>query len=222
VALHSSVTADVFCEAAADRLLSCCLRIACSLDGEEHLVRQCDVIRLAARRRGPLTQCAAEKRFAPAIALDLRSPRVAQKKRGGRYLARVSDILNSYKIKIYGAQNGGCGNCTRVSLLAELGRGCRFRRWTKRLRRGMGEWSEWVVQIGIGRPSRDSGLIPSDYRPLRLEFLGTHARKGITMSELRNRMVRDMQLAGLVEGSRREYLRAARQLAASPSGVPKL
>ena len=34
------------------------------------------------------------------------------------------------------------------------------------------------------------------------------------MSELSNRMIRDMQLAGLVEGSRREYLRAVRQLAA--------
>jgi integrase/recombinase XerD len=34
------------------------------------------------------------------------------------------------------------------------------------------------------------------------------------MSELRNRMTRDMQLAGLVEGTRREYLRAVRQLAA--------
>ena len=32
--------------------------------------------------------------------------------------------------------------------------------------------------------------------------------------ELRNRMIRDMQLAGLVEGTRREYLRAVRQLAA--------
>jgi integrase/recombinase XerD len=31
------------------------------------------------------------------------------------------------------------------------------------------------------------------------------------MSELRNRMIRDMQLAGLVEGTRREYLRAVRQ-----------
>jgi hypothetical protein len=34
------------------------------------------------------------------------------------------------------------------------------------------------------------------------------------MSELRNRMLRDMQLAGLVEGTRREYLRAVRQLTA--------
>ncbi len=34
------------------------------------------------------------------------------------------------------------------------------------------------------------------------------------MSELRNRMIRDMQLAGLVEGTRREYVRAVRQLAA--------
>ena len=34
------------------------------------------------------------------------------------------------------------------------------------------------------------------------------------MSKLRSRMTRDMQLAGLVEGTRREYLRAVRQLAA--------
>ncbi len=34
------------------------------------------------------------------------------------------------------------------------------------------------------------------------------------MSELRNRMLQDMQLAGLVEGSQREYLRAVRQLTA--------
>ena len=34
------------------------------------------------------------------------------------------------------------------------------------------------------------------------------------MSELSNRMIRDMKLAGLVEGTRREYLRAVRQLAA--------
>ena len=34
------------------------------------------------------------------------------------------------------------------------------------------------------------------------------------MSELSNRMIRDMQLAGLVQGTRREYLRAVRQLAA--------
>jgi Phage integrase, N-terminal SAM-like domain len=34
------------------------------------------------------------------------------------------------------------------------------------------------------------------------------------MSELRNRMIRDMQLAGLVEGTRIQYLRAVRQLTA--------
>ena len=32
------------------------------------------------------------------------------------------------------------------------------------------------------------------------------------MSELRNRMLQDMQLAGLVEGTRREYIRTVRQL----------
>ena len=34
------------------------------------------------------------------------------------------------------------------------------------------------------------------------------------MSELRDRMIQDMKLAGLVEGTRREYLRAVHQLAA--------
>ena len=34
------------------------------------------------------------------------------------------------------------------------------------------------------------------------------------MSELRNRMLQDMQLAGFVEGTKREYLRAVRQLTA--------
>ena len=34
------------------------------------------------------------------------------------------------------------------------------------------------------------------------------------MSELRNRMIQDLKLAGLVEGTRREYLRAVHQLAA--------
>ena len=34
------------------------------------------------------------------------------------------------------------------------------------------------------------------------------------MSELSNRMSKDMHLAGLVEGTRREYLRSVRQLAA--------
>lgn len=34
------------------------------------------------------------------------------------------------------------------------------------------------------------------------------------MSELRDRMIQDMHLAGLVEGTRREYLRAVRQLTA--------
>jgi integrase/recombinase XerD len=34
------------------------------------------------------------------------------------------------------------------------------------------------------------------------------------MSRLRNRMMQDMKLAGLVEGTQREYLRSVRQLAA--------
>ena len=80
------------------------------------------------------------------------------------------------------------------------------RHWTKRLRRGMGG-AGWVG-------CADWGVIPWDFRPLWLEFFGPQPRKGITMSELSNRMIRDMQLAGLVEGTRREYLRGVRQLAA--------
>jgi Phage integrase, N-terminal SAM-like domain len=34
------------------------------------------------------------------------------------------------------------------------------------------------------------------------------------MTELRNRMIRDMQLAGLVQGTQGEYIKAVRQLAA--------
>ncbi len=34
------------------------------------------------------------------------------------------------------------------------------------------------------------------------------------MSKLRSRMIQDMKLAGLVEGTQREYLRSVRQLAA--------
>src|SRR5271168_5147685 len=40
------------------------------------------------------------------------------------------------------------------------------------------------------------------------------------MSELRNRMTRDMQLAGLAEGTRGEYVRAVRQLAAYSMASP--
>jgi hypothetical protein len=40
------------------------------------------------------------------------------------------------------------------------------------------------------------------------------------MTELRKRMIRDMRLAGLVEGTYREYLRAVRQLAAYYMSAP--
>ena len=38
--------------------------------------------------------------------------------------------------------------------------------------------------------------------------------KGITMGELRERMIRDLRLAGLEEGTQQAYLRAVRQLTA--------
>jgi hypothetical protein len=51
-------------------------------------------------------------------------------------------------------------------------------------------------------------------QPLWLESVDPDTPRDITMSKLKTRMVRDMQLAGLVEGTRREYLRAVHQLAA--------
>ncbi len=42
------------------------------------------------------------------------------------------------------------------------------------------------------------------------------------MSELRNRMIQDMRLAGLTEGSQRAYLRAAHQLAGYYMASPDL
>src|SRR5208282_3790444 len=41
--------------------------------------------------------------------------------------------------------------------------------------------------LGGGWAPNESGVIPLDFRPLWLEFFGPHTRKGITMSELRNR-----------------------------------
>ena len=47
-----------------------------------------------------------------------------------------------------------------------------------------------------------------------LEFLCLQKKGCHAMSELRDRMIQDMKLAGLVEGTRREYLRSVRQAAA--------
>ena len=41
-----------------------------------------------------------------------------------------------------------------------------------------------------------------------------YTRKGIAMSKLRKRMIQDMRLAGLVEGTQNQYVRAVRQLTA--------
>ena len=62
----------------------------------------------------------------------------------------------------------------------------------------------------------DPGALASDTLgyPAIGAGIPSFARKGIVMSKLRKRMIRDMQLAGLVESTQREYLRAVRQLAA--------
>ena len=59
----------------------------------------------------------------------------------------------------------------------------------------------------------NSDRIPWDW-PAFVAGFSSYARKGIAMSSLRNRLIRDMQLAGLVEGTQNGYLRAVRQLTA--------
>jgi hypothetical protein len=83
--------------------------------------------------------------------------------------------------------------------------------WTKRLRRGMGGAAGWFVgaseQVNVATLlTRYPGIAGCCGR--RSFF----TRKGIAMSELSGRMIRDMQLAGLVEGTQGEYLRGVRQL----------
>jgi hypothetical protein len=51
------------------------------------------------------------------------------------------------------------------------------------------------------------------FRPLWLEFHCLR-EKGVTMSELRDRMIQDLKLAALCDGTAEVYLRAVRQLAA--------
>ena len=67
---------------------------------------------------------------------------------------------------------------------------------------------------GVPRPevlARDTFGFPADVAGVHSTL---HPRKGVTMSELRNRMIQDLKLAGLVEGTSEAYLRAVRQLAA--------
>jgi len=77
---------------------------------------------------------------------------------------------------------------------------------------GWGERAGWVVQTGRRLAAERFWCDTLVFPAVWLEFFGPHLRKGITMSELSNRMSRDMQLAGLVEGTRREYVRGVRQL----------
>ena len=59
----------------------------------------------------------------------------------------------------------------------------------------------------------NSDRIPWDC-PAIVAGFPSYARKGIAMSRLRKHMIQDMQLAGLVEGTQDQYLRAVRQLTA--------
>ncbi len=63
-------------------------------------------------------------------------------------------------------------------------------------------------------PAQVHGEIASLGFPAIVAEVPSFALKGIAMSKLRNRMIRDMQLAGLVEATQKGYLRAVRQLTA--------
>ena len=74
-------------------------------------------------------------------------------------------------------------------------------------------WVGFPCCVALTSPQFGSGTLefPADVAGI----LWLDTRKGITMTELRKRMIRDLQLAGLVPGTQREYLRAVRQLTAS-------
>jgi hypothetical protein len=59
----------------------------------------------------------------------------------------------------------------------------------------------------------NSDRIPWDCPSIVAGF-SSYTRKGIAMSKLRKRMIQDMRLAGLVEGTQNQYVRAVRQLTA--------
>jgi hypothetical protein len=65
-------------------------------------------------------------------------------------------------------------------------------------------------------PTAAQGCVNSDRIPWDCPSIvagfSSSTRKGIAMSRLRKRMIQDMRLAGLVEGTRHQYLRAVRQL----------
>src|SRR4051794_17655073 len=98
--------------------------------------------------------------------------------------------------------NGSSAACTKRSTpwRRSWSRMTSYGPWTERLRRGLGvkaaRCADWEHSSGGRRRS------PAEEQP-----------KEITMSPLRMRMLEDMKLAGLAEGTRAAYLRAVRQLA---------
>ena len=96
-----------------------------------------------------------------------------------------------------GDGNGSRGSLkmhTRMGQRRSVGRGC-------------------AASTGVPRPevlARDTFGFPADVAGVHSTL---HPRKGVTMSELKNRMIQDLKLAGLVEGTSEAYLRAVHQLA---------
>ena len=78
------------------------------------------------------------------------------------------------------------------------------------------EWRERSERVSRAWVSSTLGHVCSDTLeyPATVAGVSFYSRKGIAMSKLRNRMIRDMELAGLVEPTQQGYLRAVRQLAA--------
>jgi hypothetical protein len=110
---------------------------------------------------------------------------------------------------------GPDGRCQAVPVCDQLLE-CRTlpAHWTKRLRREMGERPQCPTRAE-GSSSRGEFLSDTFLDCAAIGAgLTSYARKGIAMSRVRKRMIQDMRLAGLVEGSQQQYLRAVRQLAA--------
>src|SRR6516164_4373752 len=85
-------------------------------------------------------------------------------------------------------------------------------------RAGGAVWVGFPFCVALTSPQFGSGILELPAGVTGILWL--HTRKGITMTELRKRMIRDLQLAGLVRSTQREYLRAVRQLTASYMVAP--
>src|SRR5262245_38980298 len=85
--------------------------------------------------------------------------------------------------------------------------------WTKRLRRGRAGQVVQIMRVLRGGPCDVLACGRLAFSG-RWGWISLSPSRAITMSDLRNRLIRDLHLAGLGQGTQQLYVRAVRQLAA--------